>query len=211
LIRQRQVRPEDDLLSDLVTARVDGQSPFTELEIFSTALLLIIGGAETTRSTLISTMARLTQNLEQRDRLYEDMTLIPKAVEEVLRMDPPGPGSWRVAKHDAELRGVQIPKGALMMVRKDSANRDETVFDAPETFDIARSNSHRHFTFGTGIHYCVGFRLAREQVHRSLQVLFSRLQDIRMIPEKSDLSPHLSMHLWCLRELHLSFAPESGI
>jgi cytochrome P450 len=206
-VRSRREHPKDDLLSDLVTARVDGVSPFSEFETLSTALILIVGGAETTRSSLISGMAHLLRNPAQLELLRNDLALIPRAVDEILRIDPPGPGTWRVAKQDVSIGGATIPGGSLVMIRKDSANRDTTVFEDPDSFNILRPNANRHLSLGNGIHYCIGFRLAKEQISQSLAALITRLPDLRMIPEKSDLRPHLSMHLRCLRGLSIGFTP----
>lgn len=207
LVRDREKNPKDDLLSDLVTARVDGQSPFTELETLSTALMLLVGGAETTRSTLISAMARLAQSPEQRDMLVRDPSLVSKAIEETLRLDTPGTALWRIANYDTEIGGVKIPEGAVIMLRMDSANRDEIVFKNPDEFDMLRANINRHLSFGMGIHYCIGFRLAREQSNQSIAALVSRLKDLHIVSEKSDLRAHPSVHTRCLRALHLSFTP----
>jgi cytochrome P450 len=207
LVHDRQKNPKDDLLSDLVTARVDGQSPFSEHETLSTALMLLVGGAETTRSTLISAMARLMQTPGQLQLLHNDIALAPKAVEETLRLDTPGTAIWRIANVDTELGGVKIPKGAIIMMRMDSANRDETVFENSEVFNILRTDVNRHLALGTGIHYCIGFRLAREQASQSVAALLTRLKDVHMVPEKSDLRAHPSVHTRCLRELHLAFVP----
>jgi cytochrome P450 len=207
LVREREKNPKDDLLSDLVTARVEGQSPFSELETLSTALILLVGGAETSRSTLIASIARLVQHPEQIRLLREDLTLVPKALEEILRIDTPGTAIWRIANCDTELGGVKIPEGSIIMLRMDSANRDETVFENPDQFNIFRSDINKHLSFGVGIHYCIGFRLAREQVTQSIQSLLKRLGDVRMVPEKSDLRAIPSAHTRCLRALHLAFTP----
>jgi cytochrome P450 len=209
LVHERQADPKDDLLSDLVTAREDGVSPFTELETLSTALMLLVGGAETTRSTLIATMARLMQSPDQLELVRKDLALVPKAIEETLRIDTPGTALWRIANFDTELGGVSIPKDSIIMMRMDSANRDSAVFQNPDKFDILRPDIGRHLSFGMGIHYCIGFRLAREQAAQSITQLLARLENVRMIAEKSDLRAHPSVHTRCLRALHLAFTPGS--
>jgi cytochrome P450 len=207
LVRDRQKNPKDDLISDLVTAKVDGQSPFSELETLSTVLLLLVGGAETSRSTLISTVARLLKHPAQLALIRSDLDLVPKAIEETLRIDTPGTAVFRIANFDIDIEGVRIPKGAVVMLRMDSANRDEAVFQNPDEFNILRPDIGRHLSFGMGIHYCIGFRLAREQSIQSIRALVSRLHDMRLVPEKSDLRAYPSVHTRCLRELHLSFTP----
>lgn len=211
LVRDRRRQPRDDLVSDLVTARIDRVSPFSELEILSTVMMILVGGAETTRGTLISTLARLTQNPDQLEMLRADLSLVPRAVDEVLRIDSPGTAIWRIAARDVELGGQQIPEGAIVMLRMDSANRDETVFAEPERFDIQRANAGKHLSFGLGIHFCIGFGLARAQLNQSLQALIPRLTGLRVIAEKSDLRTHPSVLIRCLRELHLAFKAGSRL
>jgi cytochrome P450 len=208
LVRDREKEPRDDLVSDLVTARVDGQNPLTELEVLSTVQLLILGGAETARNTLTFAMARLMLNPTQLQLLRNDPSLTSKVIEETLRYDSPGAASWRVATCDTELGSVKIPKGAMIMLRMDSAARDETVFEKPEEFDLQRTDVNNHLGFGRGIHYCVGFRFAREQVNQSVQALLSRLNGVRINAEKSDLRVNpSSSHVRSPLALHLVFEP----
>lgn len=206
LLKDRRANPQDDLLSDLVTADVAGENPLSDLEILSSALLLIVGGAETSRSSLISMMARLTQSPKQLAALKADPSLVGKAVEEMLRLDTPGTALWRIARHDTELGGVAIPKGGIVMVRIDAANRDPAVFADPDAFIIDRENIGRHLSFGAGIHYCIGFRLARAQITQSITKLI-KLENLRLVPEESDLTAHPSMHTRCLKGLTIAFTP----
>lgn len=206
-IEDRRSEPKDDLISDLVTSEVDGESPLDDLEILSTVLLLIVGGAETTRSSLIATMARLMTNPDQYELLRNDLSLTPQAIEEVLRLDTPGTALWRIATRDVELAGVKIPAGGVLMVRMDSANRDKAQFAEPDRFNIMRPEVNRHLAFGKGIHFCIGFRLARAQINLSIPALLTRMQNLQMIEEKSDLRVHPSVHTKCFRELGLSFTP----
>lgn len=207
LIEDRRLNPRDDLVTDLITSEIAGVQALDNLEILSTVFLLLVAGAETTRSTLISMMGRLVQNPEAMVKLQQDPSLTPKAMEEVLRMDTPGTALWRVTTHDTELAGVAIPAKSVVMMRIDSANRDETVFDDPDRFDIERANVSKHLSFGSGIHYCIGFRLAREQVNISMPILLERLKDIRLVAERSDLRAHPSVHTRCLRDVYLTFTP----
>jgi cytochrome P450 len=207
LVAERRAAPGDDLISDLVTAEVAGVSPFTDLELLSTVMILIVGGADTTRSSLISCIARLCQHPDQLRLVRQDLSLIPAAIDEVLRLDTPVSALWRIAKHDVDVGGTKIPAGAVVMVRIDSANRDANVFENPDTFNILRRAPKTALTFGAGIHHCVGFRLAREQLNQSLTALLTRLGDIKLINEKCDLRTHLSVQTRCLRELHISFTP----
>lgn len=209
LLKDRRAEPKDDLISDLVTAEIEGQNPLSDLEVLSTAVLLIVGGAETTRSSLLSMMARLTQSPDQLAALRADPALVPKAVEEMLRLDTPGTALWRIARRDTELGGVAIPKGGIVMMRIDGANRDPAVFHNPNEFIIGRENINRHLSFGAGIHYCIGFRLARAQIIQSITQIVTRLEDLRLVAEESDLTAHPSVHTRCLKGLTIAFRPGS--
>lgn len=211
LVEQRRSKPGDDLISDLVTARVDGESPFTDLEIMATIVILMIGGSETTRSALIAVMARLLTTPDQFALLENDLTLVPNVIDEVLRLESPGAAMWRIATRDIEIGGVKISKGGVLMLRMDSANRDGAVFEDPDTFNILRSNSRDHVAFGKGIHHCIGFRLAREELNQSIPALLTRLNDLHLIEEKCDLRAHPSIHTRCLRAVSIGFAPGSKI
>lgn len=207
LIEERRTNPRDDLINDLITSEIEGEKAFDDLEVLSTVFLLLIAGAETARSTLISTIVRLLDNPDVLDRVIADPSLAPKVMEEVLRLDTPGTALWRVTNRETELGGTTIPDKSIVMMRIDSANRDDTVFERPDEFDIDRPNISRHLSFGSGIHYCIGFRLAREQVNISIPILLDRLRDLKLVREKSDLRSHPSVHTKCLREVHLSFLP----
>src|SRR5262249_33433361 len=136
-----------------------------------------------------------------------DPSLAARAMEESLRLDAPGISLWRIATRDTELGGVKIPKGAVVMIRMDSANRDERVFPNPEKFDIMRPNLVDHMSFRFGMHYCIGFRLAREQSAQSVNALLARLKDVRIVAEKSDLSLHPSTLTKVPRDVFLAFTP----
>jgi cytochrome P450 len=207
LVQKRRAAPEDDMISDLVHASVEGALPLTDVEILSVIQQILIAGNETTRSTLIGMMARLLDDPVQLQSLVEDPKLIPNGVEEALRFETPASCTWRIAREDVELSGVAIPKGSIVMARLESANRDESYFENPDTFDVRRTNARNHLSFGQGLHFCVGRVLARREMNIAMPKLLMRLQNLGMRRDKSDLRIHTSIHIRALRALHILFDP----
>lgn len=207
LIAERRANPGDDLLSDLVLARAEDVTPLTDEEILSTAVLLILGGVETTQTMVQSTLANLLSNADQMALCMADPALLGNAFEESMRMNPPSVTVFRVAAVDTDLAGVPIPAGAIVMPRIDSANRDPEQFPDPDRYDVMRKNANRHLSFGLGIHYCIGFRLAKLEVELGLQAMLARLKNLRLDTEASDLSYMPSLHLRCVNRLVIRFDP----
>lgn len=205
LIEDRKSTPTDDLISDLMGAEFEGRRRFTDYECLATVLLLLVAGAETSRSTLALIMVRLLQNPDVMQRVIDQPDMISDVIEEVLRIDTPAAALWRVTTCDTELGGVPIPSGSLIMMRMDSANRDETVFENGDRFDVQRANIGRHLSFGSGIHYCLGFRLARKQISISMPILLRRISNIRIDQQNTDLRILPAVNTRCMHSLHLTF------
>lgn len=205
VVTQRRAAPGDDLISDLIAARAENEQPLTDLEILSTIFILLIGGIETTLGLIGFVMVRLLRDPTLMAAVRADEALVQPLVEEVLRMETPIAAMWRIACADVELGGVAIPKGSVLMTRLDSANRDETRFRDPDTFNMARPGNMRHVSFGGGVHACLGFRLARLELALAIPALLHRLQNIRIVEEKSDLRLVPSTHARNLRALHIAF------
>ena len=174
-------RPGDDLLSQLVTAQVDGES-LTDTELKSTAGLVLAAGFETTVNLLGNGIALLAQDPEQRRLLAERDDLWPNAVDEVLRIDPPVLLTGRMTTADTEVVGVPMNRGSVMVGLLAGANRDPQVFPQPEKFDVARANARDHVSFSAGRHYCLGAALARMEGEVGLRTLFERHPDLRIEP-----------------------------
>lgn len=201
---ERRREPQDDLLSDLVHARVDGEQPLTTPEAVSILQQLLVAGNETTTHLIAAGMHFLLRDPSQLEKLRADRSLLPNAVEEALRLETPVQGMWRVTTRDVALGGETIPKGSFVMLRYAAANRDETVFRDPDRFDIARSNARDHLSFGMGIHYCVGAALAREEAAIAFATLLDRLPGLRLAPG-NDFRHQRSMLLRGLERLDLEF------
>lgn len=170
-LEERRAAPRDDILSDLVHARVEDERPLDVAEMLSILQQILVAGNETTASAIAEGMARLIAHPEQMQRVEREPERIPALVEEVLRLATPTANMWRVATRDTELGGVAIPKGSLLLLRYASANRDETVFPEPDRFDVTRPNAAEHLAFGSGVHFCLGAKLARMEMRVAFRTL----------------------------------------
>ncbi|CAB4611567.1 unannotated protein [freshwater metagenome] len=170
--------PADDVLSHYTTAEVDG-CPMTLEDVIGDSLLLLDGGAETTRTVIAHTILNLMANPAEEAKLRNgaDLTV---AVEEFIRYVTPIHNMCRVAKVDAEVNGVTIPAGTQVLLMYSSANRDEAQFSDPETFDVARTPNN-HIAFGFGTHFCLGASLARLEIRVFFEELLRRTSGWRMV------------------------------
>jgi cytochrome P450 len=184
-VGQRKTSPRDDFLTLLVEAEVEGEH-LSEAEIFMFFLLLIIAGNETTRNATSGGMLALMQNPDQRDRLIADPSMIPVAVEEIVRWTSPVVHFERVATKDTEIHGVQIKEGDEVAVWYPSANRDEDKFENPDGFDVGRKPND-HIAFGKGEHFCLGANLARLELKVMFEELTKRLPDLELAGEPERL------------------------
>lgn len=200
----RRAKAKDDILSDLVNAKVDGERPLDDAESLSIVQQLMVAGNETTTAALGEGLRLFASNPDQYKKIQEDPSLIPNAVEEVLRMSSGSSGIWRVMHRDAELGGVTLPKGAMVMMRYHAANRDPKQFENPNEFQVDRKNARTHLAFGKGIHMCVGNMLSRKEMTVSFQQIAKRIDNIR-IKEGAELTYPPNMMLRGLAGLPLTF------
>ena len=171
---QRRGCPADDLVSRLVTAEIDGDH-LTDAEFCNFFQLLVFAGNETTRTAISNGLAAFMRNPEQLDALRNDPTLIPQAVEEVLRYSTPVLHMRRTATTDTELHGVPIAAGDKVVLWYASANFDEAAFPDPLAFDVTRPMKPDHVSFGAfGPHHCLGAPLARLELRLLLEHLVRR-------------------------------------
>ncbi len=183
LVAARRRDPQDDLMTSLVQAEVDGER-LTDDEISSFFMLLIIAGNDTTRQSTAHGMKALTDFPDQRAWLMEDLDgRMPAAVEEIVRWATPIMTFRRTAAHDTELGGQLITEGDKVIMFYSSANMDTEVFDHPEKLNLSRS-PNKHVAFGGGgIHHCLGAQLARRQLNATFRELLTRLPDIHVVGE----------------------------
>ena len=178
LALERRANPKDDLTSVLMNAEVDGQK-LTELEFDLFFLLLMVAGNETTRNLISGGMRTLIEHPEQRARLVADPSLMPTAVDEMLRYVSAVMEFRRTATRAVELRGQRIREGEKIIIYYVSANRDEEVFPDPDKFDVGRTPND-HLAFGIGEHFCLGSNLARLEIRVIFEELMRRLPDMEL-------------------------------
>jgi len=181
VIADRRARPRDDLVSILVHAEIDGERLDDE-ELVMEALLILIGGDETTRHVLSGGMYQLLLHPEQRATLARAPARIPTAVEEMLRWVSPIQNMARTAARDVELRGQRIRAGEKAILLYPSANRDAAVFADPFRFDVART-PNEHVAFGIGAHFCLGANLARLELRVLVEEVLRRMPDLALASE----------------------------
>ena len=178
LALERREHPRDDLVSVLMRGEVDGER-LSEQEFDSFFLLLAVAGNETTRNLISGGMLALIEHPEQRQRLLDNPSLLPMAVEEMLRWVSPVMHFRRTATRDTELRGQPIRRGDKVVIYYASANRDEDVFPNADRFDVGRT-PNEHVAFGIGEHFCLGSNLARLEIRIMFEELLRRLPDIEL-------------------------------
>lgn len=177
----RIANPRDDLMTALVQARLDGQ-PLSQIELGSWGLILTTAGHETTQSTFGMAVHELLRHPDQMAKLKADMSLLPRAIEEMLRYISPAIHFVRTPERDVEVGGKLIRAGEHMVMFYPSANRDAEVFENPDSFDIARSNN-RHLAFGCGPHVCLGMHLAKLELRVMLEEFLSRVDSVEIVEE----------------------------
>jgi cholest-4-en-3-one 26-monooxygenase len=175
--QQRFENPTDDLISMLMKPVSDGGLKAEEFASFF--MILFVAGNETTRNAISGGMLALMENPEQRERLLADSSLLPLAVEEIVRWVSPINYFRRTATRDVELRGCKIRENDKVVLYYPSANRDEEVFTDPFQFDVGRQPND-HLAFGTGQHFCLGANLARLEIRVMFEELLKRLPDISL-------------------------------
>ena len=207
VIARRRADPGDDLISVWCEAEIDGERLDDE-SIVSEALLLLIGGDETTRHVISGGTLALLEHPEQLEMLRADPTMVPVAVEELLRWVSPVKNMSRLVTVDVELRGQRIPAGDQIINLYPSANRDEDVFDAADTFDVRR-DPNPHLAFGFGPHFCLGAALARLELRCMLDEVLSRMHDLQLTVD--DLSVRASNFVSGIESMPVRFEHvESG-
>ena len=176
-IEWRAQNPSDDLMTDLLTAEFEDDTgsrrTLTRDEILNYVGLLNAAGNETTTRLIGWTGKVLAEHADQRQELVDDPSLVPQAIEELLRFEAPSPVQARSVTRAVEHHGERVPEGAVLLLLTAAANRDERHFDDPDRFDIHRKIDH-HLTFGYGIHFCLGSHLARLEGRIALEEVLKR-------------------------------------
>ncbi|MFZ2178000.1 MAG: cytochrome P450 [Rhodococcus sp. (in: high G+C Gram-positive bacteria)] len=206
MVQERRENPGDDITSTLIHTEVeleDGKRLLTDEELYRMFFLLLIAGLHTVQGSLAWSIIHLVNNPAQRQALIEDESLIPSAVEEILRIEAaviPG----RCATRDVELGGVQIKKGDQLILTLCSANRDPDEFDDAGDLQLDR-HPNRHLSFGSGPHRCLGSHLARIELSLALEEIHRRIPDYDLVAEDPPVL-HASQVRGCMR-LPIKFTP----
>jgi cytochrome P450 len=203
-IEARRAAPGDDYMSRLAHVRFpDGELPEVA-NVVRLASILFAAGQETTARLITTGLRILAEQPALADQLRSDPAGIPNFVEECLRLEGPIKSTFRLALQDAQIAGVDVPAGTIVMGSIGAANRDPRIFDDPERFDARRSNARRHIAFGHGEHFCPGASLARAEARVSFERILARLDDIRLV-DPSALSYAPTFIIRGLNELPLRF------
>ena len=207
LFAKKRIDPHADLMSALTTVEIEGERlSDMELELFF--LLLTVAGNETTRNLMSGAMHAFFQNPEQWQRLLNDRSLLPSAVDEMLRFVTPVMNFRRTAMVDAELSGTKIAAGDKVVFFHASANRDEDIFSEPDTFDVGR-DPNPHIAFGGGgPHFCLGTNLARMEIRVMFEHLLDRMPDIRQNGEVQRLQ---SQFINGVKHIPVAFTPSARL
>lgn len=196
LLRQRRKEPRDDLLTIISQAKYMGERPLSDLEAVSMIMQILVAGNETTTNSLGVGLEYLATNPSMQTTLRERPELLPKFVEEVLRISTPLQVVLRRTIADISLGGVDIPAESLILISLGSANADECKFAQAETINLERPTVGAHLTFGSGPHHCIGAELARLEMRESFRAWISRFSHIELAQPRDSIEYRAS---WVLR------------
>ena len=200
-IREIKKHPREGLIQSFLTAEIDGDR-FTEEETIANTIVTMVGGQETTTNLIGNGVLTLLRHPLELERLKADLALIPSAVEEMLRYEPPSQHTARLAPYDLELGGKEIRKRQATIAVMAAGNRDPERFPEPNRFDITRKDN-RHLSFGWAAHFCFGAALARIEGQVSFEEMVRRLPDWSL--DEGPLVWRTNLGLRGLRSLHIQF------
>jgi cytochrome P450 family 142 subfamily A polypeptide 1 len=209
IIAKRRAEPTDDLFSILVNAEVEGQR-MSDDEIVMETLLILIGGDETTRHTLSGGTEQLVRHRDQWDALVGDRSLLPGAIEEMLRWTSPVKNMCRILTADTEFHGTELRQGEKIMLLFEAANFDESMFENADQFDIRR-DPNNHVAFGFGTHFCLGNQLARLELRLMTDRVLDRLPDLRLAADGDVLPLRPANFVSGLESMPMVFTPSAPL
>lgn len=181
-VKEIQKHPREGLIHSFLTAEVDGDR-FTQEEVIANTIVTMVGGQETTTNLIGNGVLTLLRNPTELERLRNDLSLVPSAVEEMLRYEPPSQHTARLAPQDVELGGKRIGKRQAVIAVMAAGNRDPERFPDPDRFDITRKDN-RHLSFGWAAHFCFGAALARVEGQVAFEALLRRLDNWSLEPQQ---------------------------
>ena len=201
-IKRAEESPRNDIISHIATARIAGQ-PISDEEKFALSLNLFVGGMDTVSASLGWHFRYLAMNPQLQSRLRADRSMIPAAVEELLRVYSVV-SSARTALEDFEIAGVHVRQGDLITLGTELANRDPHAFDKPDEVDIDR-NPNRHLSFGFGLHHCLGAPLARRELKVAMESWFDSVPNFRLVGHPNDGMPGWVGNIFSVESLRLAW------
>ena len=204
---QRRRTPEDDILSKVVNASIDGEKALNDAECLSMLSQILVAGNETTSSALTEGIWLLIKNPDQYEIVRRDPSdaNIYALVEEIARITSPSANMFRRTTKDVDVGGTVIPANSICFARFGAANQDAARFENPLKFDIRRTNLKDHVAFGKGVHHCLGAALSRREMNGAFKVIFRRLENFRLSPDASEPEFSANALLHGLEGLALSF------
>jgi cytochrome P450 len=205
-IREIKAHPREGLIHSLLTAEIDGDR-LTDEEVVANVVVTMVGGQETTTNLIGNGLLTLLRKPDEMKLLCDDLSLIPSAVEEMLRYESPSQHTARLAPSDRELGGKQIRKRQAVIAVMAAANRDPERFPDPDRFDIKRPDN-RHLAFGYAAHFCFGAPLARAEGQIAFEVMLRRLKNIRLEPQSLVWRNNLGLR--GLTSLRVAFGEEDA-
>ena len=189
----RMREPADDLTSELLAAHRENPQDLSYREVESVIYGLSFAGHEIVSNYITNTAIQLLRNRDNWEAVCADPGLIPNILEEVLRHDSPQTSWRRIAAVDTRLGGLDIPAGTQIFLSLGAANHEAGIFPQPSHFEIDRDNAGKHISFGHGIHFCLGARLARLEAQIALESLTRRIPDLRLVPDQDlQYSPNMT-------------------
>jgi cytochrome P450 len=201
----RRGKPVEDLLGLVANAKYQDRYCTLE-EQLSYCTQFLVAGNETTTATLAEGMRQLCLNPEEAEKISADRSLIPGLVEESLRLATPTSNMWRVTKEDYEIGGVTIPAGSMVLLKYFSSNHDESMFPDPLKFDVTRENGRRHIAFGFGTHVCIGQHLSKLEMIIGWELIFDRLENMRLDCAPEELAYMPNILLRGLEEIPITYS-----
>jgi len=184
-VAKRMKHKEDDFTSELLSAHEENPQELTYREVESIIYGLSFAGHEIVSNYLSNALLCLLPRREVWQSLGEDSSLIPNALEEVLRFESPQTSWRRITKSDCVFKEISIPAGTQVFLSLGAANHEDATFDQPDQFDIHRKNARKHVSFGHGIHFCLGARLARLEAEIAIETLAGKVPSLRLVEDQT--------------------------
>jgi cytochrome P450 len=206
-MNERREDPQDDILSKIVNASIDGEQPLSDAECLSMISQILVAGNETTSASLTEGIWLLISNPDQYELLKNDLSadMISRFVEETLRISSPSSNMFRRTTRSVELHGVTIPEDSMLFARFASANQDADKFPEPEKFNLMRDNLREQVAFGKGVHHCLGAALSRREMNVGFKVVLDRMENFRLAEGASEPEFSANALLHGMTGLQLAF------